>query len=201
MKKTLAILLMGLAACAADKDPTGFKSVEDYEAEDRHGGTQYQGDSLTELYPPELMVDGSYNRGICGSTTDGVIDRLWLVEKEQPETIYLMIGINNLRHGQSPDSVLDGINEILLQIAIISPDTCVHVLGLLPSSRVSMRTVEALNFRIEVLALAHNIVCEFIPTFDLFFDGWDIVHTKDGTHPTYNGYVLLLDRISKTKHL
>lgn len=191
MKFFFALAIMLLFSCG--EEAIECKTLNDYDSENRTGGIQLIGDSITALWPIELIPPGSYNRGICGNTTDDILDRLWLTEREQPEEIYLMIGINNLRWGWTPGEVVDGINEILIRLSISCPTTVVHVMGLFFSEKSYAPYVLLTNELIEMLVITHPNVIECIPTYDLFPNG---LNTYDGTHPNYHGYELLSDRVS-----
>jgi len=72
------------------------------------------------------------NRGISGDKTDGVFARLDAILPGKPKKIFLMIGVNDLEHGASPDSTVIGIIRIADRIASKSPKTILFIQSLLP---------------------------------------------------------------------
>lgn len=53
------------------------------------------------------------NRGISGDTTWGVYDRISVLLKGKPAQIFLMIGINNVPQGESPNNIASDIQQII----------------------------------------------------------------------------------------
>lgn len=73
------------------------------------------GDSITEhgvwqeLFPTVSIL----NRGIGLDTSDGVLDRLDEITRRQPKIVFLMIGVNDLFLGISPQIVEQNIQSIV----------------------------------------------------------------------------------------
>jgi lysophospholipase L1-like esterase len=74
------------------------------------------GDSLTDNGPwHELLGTGAVrNQGIAGDTADGVLKRLDAVG--QPDTVAVLIGINDLNHGMAPVELLARQRQILTSL-------------------------------------------------------------------------------------
>lgn len=62
-----------------------------------------------ELFPTISIL----NRGIWGDTSDGVLDRLDEITIRQPKTVFLMIGVNDLGLGISPQIIEQNIQSIV----------------------------------------------------------------------------------------
>jgi GDSL-like lipase/acylhydrolase family protein len=73
------------------------------------------GDSITEIgdWQELLPTISIINRGIWGDTSDGVLDRLDEITRRQPKTVFLMIGVNDLGLGISPQIVEQNIQSIV----------------------------------------------------------------------------------------
>jgi hypothetical protein len=77
------------------------------------------GDSITffpdwrELFPGLNIA----NRGVGGDTTDGALKRLNTVISLHPRKVFVMLGVNELWLGQSPDAVLSNYTEIVRQLS------------------------------------------------------------------------------------
>lgn len=92
------------------------------------------GDSITdgcewaELLPGHNMK----NRGISGDTCSGVFDRLQPILEGKPRKLFLMIGINDLSQGATPQQIADGNRAIIRRFKQESPGTQIHLQSLLP---------------------------------------------------------------------
>lgn len=69
------------------------------------------GDSITDNAEWSEMVPGAVNRGISGDTTAGVLARLPIMPKS--ETAFLLIGLNDLLQGSTPEAAASNVAEIL----------------------------------------------------------------------------------------
>lgn len=76
------------------------------------------------------------NRGISGDISAGVIKRINEVVKRKPAKVFLMIGVNDLARGLSPDSVVKNILLIAAYIRQESPVTKLFVQSILPVNEV-----------------------------------------------------------------
>jgi lysophospholipase L1-like esterase len=72
------------------------------------------------------------NRGISGDFSAGVINRMDEVTKRKPAKAFLMIGVNDLARGISPDSVVKNILLITDYLKQESPSTKLFVQSILP---------------------------------------------------------------------
>ena len=114
--------------------------VETYRVENNNfsqGQIVFIGDSITDLYHlDDYYADlnkVTYNRGIGGDTTQGVIDRLQVSLYDiKPSEIVLMIGINDINGGRSDEYVISNYQTILDGIKTNLPDTKVFTMSILP---------------------------------------------------------------------
>jgi lysophospholipase L1-like esterase len=92
------------------------------------------GDSLSLWFPPELLPSGNVwlNQGISGETSIGLLRRLKLFDQTQPETIFVMIGINDLIRGFSAETLLANYREIVQHLKRAHPQARIVVQSLLP---------------------------------------------------------------------
>lgn len=91
------------------------------------------GDSITEFADwRELLPQRSIlNRGIRGDTANGVLARLDEVKARHPKTVFLMIGVNDLFRGRSPQDVFESTKKIVYSLAQSHIGTVVE--GVLPT--------------------------------------------------------------------
>lgn len=83
----------------------------------------FLGDSITERCEwTELFLNTFLrNRGLSGDKTEGVINRLTEVTESKPDKIFIMIGVNDLRHNVSIEEIIENYKSILLKIKLDSP--------------------------------------------------------------------------------
>ena len=138
------------------------------------------------------------NRGISGDMTSSILHRIREVTSRKPAKVFLMIGINDLGKGVSPDSVVKNIlliNDFLLQE---SPSTQVYIESILPvnpnfkrfAGQVSkVKEIIRANELLKVAAAGHQF--EFIDLHSKFIDAagyLDTKYTNDGLHLVGAGY-------------
>ena len=92
------------------------------------GNSITNGCEWNELFPEQHVK----NRGISGDRTTGVYDRLHSILTGNPQKVFLLIGINDLQHGASADSVIHGIIRIAEHIKAESPGTELYIQSILP---------------------------------------------------------------------
>ncbi|MEI6425301.1 MAG: GDSL-type esterase/lipase family protein [Lentisphaerota bacterium] len=151
------------------------------------------GDSITDLwtYPPDQQYPGGLNTwnklykdiatnfGITGDKTQTVLWRLTegkSLEGYTPKHIVLLIGINNLLQGDTPEDTVAGIKAVTDYLRNVLPDSKVLVLGIFPCHekpsdpiREKIRTV---NEKIKKLADFKNVY---------FVDMGNVFLEKDGS--------------------
>ena len=92
------------------------------------------GDSLSLWFPGELMPGKRMwiNQSISGERTKGLLNRLDLFEDNEVESIFLMIGINDLIWGETDEDIITNYKEIVRQLKREHPDTQIVVQSILP---------------------------------------------------------------------
>lgn len=148
------------------------------------------------------------NRGISGDRTTDIYERLSTILPGNPKKIFLMIGVNDLEHGASPDSVVNGIIRIANKIAEESPETQLYIQSILPVNdqfgKFPKHTnkgeaIIEINNRIRLFCENENLV--FIDLYRSFKNRDDEKlnpeYTNDGLHLMGAGYMLSMKLISK----
>ena len=94
------------------------------------------GDSLSLWFPSKFLPwDRNWlNQGISGETSAGLLKRLYLLDSTRPETIFVMIGINDLIHGVNGGTVLANYRQIIRQLRAVHPGSQIVVQSILPHS-------------------------------------------------------------------
>ncbi|MBW4579066.1 MAG: lysophospholipase [Tildeniella nuda ZEHNDER 1965/U140] len=92
------------------------------------------GDSLSLWFPPELLPTENVwlNQGISGETSIGLLRRLKLFDQTQPDTVFVMIGINDLIRGSNGETLLANYREIVLHLKAAHPQAQIVVQSILP---------------------------------------------------------------------
>lgn len=139
------------------------------------------------------------NRGISGDICMGVYDRLLPLLKGRPAKIFLMIGINDLGRGTSPDSIVCQIDSILGKIQNESPETAIYLQSILPVNESfgmfeghtrHREVIAPLNLRLKQLAEKRKVT--YIDLYSDFVEpGTDKLcpaYSNDGLHLMGEGY-------------
>lgn len=163
----------------------------------------FLGDSLTDYCNWDELFNNSNikNRGIGGDVINGVIDRLDSIIKSKPKKIFLMIGINDLRHNRSVDDILIDYEKLLKILKQELPETDIYVKSILPTdNRESMQINDIMTINQELKNLTEKYGFTFIDLFDLFTTKdnlLDPIFTFDGLHLNGKGYLIWKNEIER----
>jgi len=162
------------------------------------------GDSLSLWFPSKFLPwDRSWlNQGISGETTAGLLKRLYLFDSTRPETIFVMIGINDLVHGVDDWTIMANQRRIIRQLRGVHPGSQIVVQSILPHSGDSAtwegrdRLLQLSNSRIRKInrslkALADEEGAFFLNLHPLFTDDRGFLRSElstDGLHLNDKGY-------------
>ncbi|VXD17867.1 Lipolytic enzyme, G-D-S-L [Planktothrix serta PCC 8927] len=93
------------------------------------------GDSLSMWFPNSLLPSGTLwlNQGISGDTTSGILKRLDIFAKNNPNNIYILAGINDLKNKVPIVEILKNYQKILNYIQQHYPDTQILVQSVFPT--------------------------------------------------------------------
>jgi len=141
------------------------------------------------------------NRGISGDKTDGVYARLDAILPGKPRKIFLMIGVNDLEHGASPNSTVNGIIRIADHIAEKSPKTILYIQSILPVNDQfgkfprhtdKGKAILEINNKLKIFCLNRKLT--YVDLYDSFKNKDDEklnpAYTNDGLHLMGEGYQL-----------
>ncbi|WP_425500543.1 GDSL-type esterase/lipase family protein [Sodalinema gerasimenkoae] len=164
------------------------------------------GDSLSLSFPEELLpLEGTWlNQGISGEGSQGLYERLPLLDDTRPDKIFVMIGINDLLRGEDDETILENHRRIIKDILWIHPNTEVVIQSILPHSgenatwegreklrEVSNQRIERLNERLAAIAQVEGAI--YLNLYPLFVDDTGHLNpafTTDGLHLNEQGYEL-----------
>lgn len=160
------------------------------------GNSITDGAEWQELFPDVDIV----NRGISGDVSKGVLERLSRINRQQPDKLFLMIGINDLARGVQRDTVIKNILAIADMVRLKSPFTMVYIQSLLPvndtfnkfEKHVAQKeAIGYINTALQKAATEKEYM--FINLYPHFLDHQgqlDTAYTNDGLHLTGEGYLL-----------
>lgn len=140
------------------------------------------------------------NRGISGDVVMGVYDRLEPILKGKPAKIFLMIGINDVSHDLSADSIVGMIKQVVIKIKKDSPRTQLYLQSILPVndeftrfSKVHHKTDVILAINKGIKAFASEVNCPFIDVYaHLVAPNTQVLdkkYTNDGLHLLGTAYL------------
>ena len=171
----------------------------------------YKRFSLTENggdWAARLSNKNVRNRGIIGDEVMGVYDRLHQILPGHPAKLFLLIGVNDVSHDLTTDTIVGMIRVTVERIRKESPDTKLYLQSLLPINesfgrykRLAGKTnmIPEINKQLEELAKEKGLT--YINLFPLFTEkGSNVLRaelTTDGLHLKEEGYKIWVKAIRK----
>ncbi len=198
MKRLISFLIIMCALSAA--------------AQKKYGELYYQRASLFDLLPVDstdiVFVGNSLthgcewhelfgmpnikNRGINGDIVEGIMERIDPVVNGHPAKIFLLVGVNDVSHNLTADSVSTAIGQLIDYIRTKTPQTKLYVQSLLPINN-SFKRYKAIfgkeqvirDINTRVSAMADDKGFTWINSRPIFADKDDNLDprwTNDGLH-------------------
>jgi lysophospholipase L1-like esterase len=169
----------------------------------------FLGDSITSHWKDvgaEVWSTHYSNRNaLClGIGGDRIENVLWRIDNYgfvgEPKLAVLMIGTNNVRAGNDPKMVAEGMTNLVNRLQTLLPTTNILLLGLLPREEMPyspyrLRAAEATG-RFSELMSKHNVYFRDIGKY--FLDDSDLFLpnvTPDFLHLAAGGYTIWADKI------
>jgi beta-glucosidase len=141
---------------------------------------------------------GAVDFAISGSETENV---LWEIDQGQldgiaPGVIVLLVGTNNLGHGQSPEDTAAGVAACVADIQAKQPSATIILLGILPRGRSPDNPLRAEITQTNSLIaqLANGGSVNYLDLGSLFLGPDGVIPPAlmpEGVHPSRLGYQLL----------
>ena len=174
-----------------------FEKMND---EEEKNGIVFLGDSITDFCDLDTYYPGlnAVNRGIAGDMTVGVLRRMDAsVFALEPRLVVLLIGVNDLSRGYSPETVAENIMKIVDGIKSRLPYASVIVQSVYPVNSVHGKEyasrltplISELNSALEALDKEHGYV--YANIYPFLDDGNGSLireYSDDGLHPNDAGY-------------
>jgi lysophospholipase L1-like esterase len=162
------------------------------------------GDSISLWFPSGLLPTERtwLNQGISGETSSGLLRRLDLFEQTRPDTIFVMIGINDLLRGDTSDQTILANQRLIIQELDKNHSEAKIVLqSILPHAKesnwegrerllsVSNQRIKELNQQLEQMARQEGVY--FLDLYPLFANPDGDLRPElstDGLHLNSLGY-------------
>ena len=185
-----------------DKNQIGFEKIV------------FLGDSITEGggdWNKYFNAENIVNRGISGDTTLGVLARLNEIFFYKPNSVFVLIGINDIFNSDSPNrenitpiTVSNNIINIADSIYKKSPETQVYIQTTLPINNILFKEltgtfpIHAVPLKVQIKQI-NSIIKKnssqnhygVIDLHDIFLDNDELLSrkfTSDGVHLNDDGY-------------
>jgi lysophospholipase L1-like esterase len=165
----------------------------------------FVGDSLVRGGPWSEYYSEIHNRGIGGETTSGLLARIDEVTESRPRKIFLLLGTNDLAMAVPVAQLIRNYRTLLGRIRKDSPETMIHVIGLLPVNPAIPGELIQTNAQIAgVNEQLKKLVDEFpgVKFLDLspnLLDGVGkprVEFYSDNVHLNYDGYLALREPLA-----
>ena len=211
MKKNAILLLLGLSAAIVAPAQEACRYNQYYyqrsslfeELPIDSNDIVFVGNSITDNCEWHELLDNPdiKNRGIGTDVSMGVYDRLNPITDGKPAKIFLMIGINDVLHDLSTDSIMGNITRIVQKIRRETPSTRLYLQSLLPFnssfgkfSKLAGKEPQIVEINQRLKQLAATEQCTYIDIYShLTAPGTatlDPAYTNDGLHLLGNAYLV-----------
>ncbi len=164
------------------------------------------GDSISLWFPSSLLPGRRtwLNQAISGENSSGLLNRLALLDQNQIESAFVMIGINDLIWGGSDAELVGNLRAIVSALKTQHPQAQIVVQSILPHSgpaatwegrdrllALPPERIVAVNAQIK--QIASQTGAEYLDLYPLFVDGDGYLRpdlSTDGLHLNANGYLV-----------
>ncbi|HEY9834553.1 MAG TPA: GDSL-type esterase/lipase family protein [Stenomitos sp.] len=151
------------------------------------------GDSLSLWFPSQRLPGSQLwlNQGISGENSGQIRQRLSAFSQTQPETIYVLAGINDLRQGVRDDVILNNLRQIVQRLRQNHPRAQVVLQSILPARLNAISNERIRNLNQQIAGIAQREGAGYLNLHPLFTDEQGEMRqelTTDGIHLSHQGY-------------
>lgn len=173
----------------------------------------FLGNSITEGGKWQELVPGKnvINRGISGDVTYGVIARMDEILSAKPASIFILIGINDMKRGTPREVILNNYMKIIRMVKEQSPATKLFVQSILPINKAmlpasynKLSNSDILQMNVQLKAICKTEQLNYINLHEVFAgaDGElkkelsiDGLHLKSAAYILWAGYLRKIDAL------
>ncbi|VTR38241.1 GDSL-type esterase/lipase family protein [Sphingobacterium thalpophilum] len=173
----------------------------------------FLGNSITEAgkWQEISQLKQVVNRGISGDVTYGILARLDEVLDGDPNKLFLLCGVNDMKRGIAIEVITANIERILLQVKKKSPHTKLYIQSILPVneallpasySQVRNAKIHLLNKALKRLCIKYRV--RFVDLHPVLADSKGELKaqlTIDGLHLRQAAYLIWVDFLKQQKLL
>lgn len=151
------------------------------------------GDSLSLWFPSQRLPGSQLwlNQGISGENSGQIRRRLSAFAQTQPDTIYVLAGINDLRQGVADEVILNNLRQIVQRLRQNHPRGQVVLQSILPARFNAISNERIRNLNQQIAGIAQREGAGYLNLHPLFTDEQGEMRqelTTDGIHLSYQGY-------------
>lgn len=151
------------------------------------------GDSHALWFPIDRLPKNRFwlNQGLSGDTTAGVLKRVSTFAQTRPDTIHVMVGINDLRQGKTDKEILSNLQQIMQKLRQKHPAAQIFVHSILPTRLAAIPSSRVRWLNYNIAALTKQESANYLNLQPAFSDAEGNLRrtlTTDGVHLNAQGY-------------
>lgn len=151
------------------------------------------GDSLSIWFPHDQLPPGKLwlNQSVSGEATRHILKRLHFFNATQPDRIFVLSGINDLRQGVTNEVIIQNWRTLVQTLRQNHPHSEIVLQSLLPTRLAAIPNERIRHLNGHLAAIAHQQGATYLDLYPLFTDNQgnlDRNLTTDGIHLSRQGY-------------
>lgn len=164
------------------------------------------GDSISLWFPPQFLPGRRtwINQAISGENSGTLLQRLDALDGAQVDTIFVMIGINDLIGGKTEDQVIRNVEKVVLYLEQKHPEANIVLQSILPHASENAtwegrdrllllpnERIRNVNDALASIAVKNKLY--YLDLYPLFANGEGLIRpdlTTDGLHLNERGYLV-----------
>jgi len=151
------------------------------------------GDSLSVWLPHDQLPPGKLwlNQSVSGEATHHILKRLHFFNRTQPDRIFVLAGINDLRQGVSDEVIIQNWRTLVQTLRQNHPHSDIVLQSLLPTRLEAIGNQRIRHLNGYLAAIAHQHGATYLDLYSRFTDpqgNLDRNLTTDGIHLSHQGY-------------
>ena len=164
------------------------------------------GDSITLWFPPDMLPGRKtwLNQAISGENSGGLLNRLYVLDNNNIEAFFIMVGINDMLWGGKDDDLAYNVRSMINYLQERHPDAKIVVQSILPHggenaswegrdkfATIPPSRIAAVNEKLELVAA--ELGADYLDLYPLFANGEGYMRldlTTDGLHLNKDGYMV-----------
>lgn len=151
------------------------------------------GDSLSVWFPHDQLPQGKLwlNQSVSGEATGHILKRLHFLKPTQPDRIFVLAGVNDLRQGVTDEVIIQNWRTLVQTLRQQHPHAEIILQSLLPTRLAAIPNDRIRHLNEHLAAIAHQNGATYLDLYTRFTDdqgNLDRNLTTDGIHLSRQGY-------------